>query len=177
MFKDKRSGRVAIVAHCILNQNSRVPGLAERSSIITEIVEFLENNDIGIIQMPCPELAYAGVSRRGQTKELYDNPVFRRNCKKIAEEIVDQIQEYSRCQIKTELIIGVEGSPSCGVTDNLKADSLRNSSKHKKREDTGILIEELRSVLEERNISMPIIGIGYEALPQDLAEMKRLLQD
>ena len=40
MFEDKRSGKIAIVAHCILNQNSRVSGLAKRSSIITEIVEY-----------------------------------------------------------------------------------------------------------------------------------------
>jgi predicted secreted protein len=68
MFKDKRSGKIALIAHCILNQNSRASGLAERSSVITEIAEFLIRNEIGIIQMSCPELAYAGVSRQPQLK-------------------------------------------------------------------------------------------------------------
>jgi len=38
LFKDKRSGRIAVVAHCILNQNSRVLGLAERSGARAKVV-------------------------------------------------------------------------------------------------------------------------------------------
>lgn len=38
LLKDKRSGRIAIVAHRVLNQNSRVLGLAERPVMIAEIV-------------------------------------------------------------------------------------------------------------------------------------------
>jgi len=56
MISDKRSGKIALIAHCILNQNSRASGLAERSSVITEILKFLVQNEIGVIQMPCPEL-------------------------------------------------------------------------------------------------------------------------
>lgn len=106
--KDKRSEKLAIVAHCILNQNSRVLGLAERSSAITEIAEFLMRNDLGIIQMPCPELAYAGLLRKTATREEYDNALYRRHCRKIAEETVRQIQEYSKSNIRTKVIIGVD---------------------------------------------------------------------
>lgn len=175
IFKDYRGGRVAVVAHCILNQNSRVPGLAERSSIITEIVEFLQSHKIGIVQMPCPELRYAGIHRKGQKRSYYDNSKFRRLCREIAEEIVDQIQEFSRGQIQTEMIIGLDGSPSCGVAEPSKVNSRQNSSRDKNRTGNGILIEELRSTLKERNISVPFIGIKYETLPQDLAKMEELL--
>ena len=177
LFKDHRSRKVAIIAHCILNQNSRVLGLAERSSIMTEIVELLKRNDIGIVQMPCPELTYAGISRRRLTKEQYDAPMFKRHCRKIAREIVDQIQEYSRSRIRTLIIIGFNESPSCGVTETSKVHSHKKVSKTNDEEGNGILIEELHSALDERNISIPFFGVRYEKLSQDLVKMEEVLQD
>jgi predicted secreted protein len=157
--KDKRSRKVALVAHCILNQNSRVLGLAERPGAITEIVEFFVHNDIGIIQMVCPESTYAGILRKSQTKDEYDNVVFRTHCRKIAEEIAKQIQEYAKCEIKLKIVVGVDGSPSCGVIDS------------------GILIEELRSILKEREIAVPFHGIRYDRLSEDLKELEKLIKD
>ena len=177
MFKDKRSGRIAIVAHCIINQNSRVLGLAVRSSVITEIVEFLMRNKIGIIQMPCPELSFAGILRRSQSKDQYDTVMFRGHCREIAEEIVDQIQKYAKCGINAEIVIGVDGSPSCGVNEVLKGNPCENISKHERVKGSGILIEELRFALKERKISIPFHGIRYERLPNDLVEIEKLLKD
>jgi len=159
MLEDKRSRKIALVAHCILNQNSRVFGLAEKSSVIAEIVEFLTHNDMGIIQMPCPELTYAGILRKSQTKNQYDDAKFRSHCKKIAEEIVAQIQEYIKGKIKTKIVIGVDGSPSCGVTDS------------------GILIEELQSILKKKGLTVPFHGIRYERLSEDIAKLKNLIRD
>jgi len=159
MFKDKRSGKVALVANCILNQNSRALGLAERSSVITEIVELLMHNDVGIIQMPCPELGYAGLLRPPQTRDQYDNVTFRRHCGEIAEELADQIQEYEKCGIKLKLVIGVDGSPSCGVN-----------------ETSGIFTEELRSALDRRGISVPFHGVSYESLKDDVVKLERYVK-
>jgi len=177
LFKDKRSGRIAIVVHCILNQNSRVLGLAERSSMITEIVEILMCKKIGILQMPCPELTYAGVSRQPQTKDQYDTIMFRSHCRKIAKEIVGQIQDYEKCGISTEIVIGVDGSPSCGVNETSKGSTCENMSKNEKVESSGILIEELRFALKEREISIPFYGIQYERLSEDLVNIEKLLKD
>ena len=176
MLKDKRSGKIAIVAHCILNQNSRVLGLAERSSVITEIAEFLICNEMCITQMPCPELAYAGILRKSQTKDQDDNVMFRSHCRKIAEEIANQIQEYSRCGIKTKIIIGIDGSPSCGVNETSKGNTKgRNVSRHERVKGSGILIEELHFMLKERKIAVPFYGIHYERLHEDLAKLERLI--
>jgi predicted secreted protein len=157
--KDKRSKKIALVAHCVLNQNSRVLGLAKRAGAITEIVEFLVHNDMGIIQMACPELTYAGILRKGQAKNEYDNVIFRNHCRKIAEEIAKQIQEYAKCDTKLKIVIGVDGSPSCGVIDS------------------GIFIEELRSTLKAREITVPFYGIRYDRLSEDLKELKKLIKD
>lgn len=176
MLKDKRSGKIAVVAHCILNQNSRVLGLAERPCAITEIVEFLIRNDIGVIQMPCPELSYAGILRRGQTKDQYDNAMFRRHCRKIVKEIVDQIREYARCGINTKIVIGVDGSPSCGVNETSRGNPCKNMAEHERVKGSGILIEELRLALRKKKISIPFYGIRYERLPEDLVVMEKLLK-
>lgn len=177
LFKDKRSGRIAIVAHCILNQNSRVSGLAERSGMITEIAEFLMRKKIGIVQMSCPELTYAGVSRQPQTKDQYNTLMFRSHCRKIAKEIVDQIQDYAKCGIDTEIVIGVDGSPSCSVNENSKGSTCKNMPKNERVKGSGILIEQLRFALKERKISIPFYGIQYERLPEDLANIEKILKD
>jgi len=156
MLTDKRSRKIALVAHCLLNQNSRAIGLAKKSSVISEIVEFLIRREIGIIQMPCPELAYAGVARQPQTKEQYDNAKFRRCCRKIAEEIANQMQEYAKGGVKLKFVLGVDGSPSCSVNKN-----------------SGIFMEELRLKLDERGISALFYGISLEHLKDDIAELER----
>ncbi|MGQ9726059.1 MAG: CD3072 family TudS-related putative desulfidase [Candidatus Bathycorpusculaceae bacterium] len=156
MFQDKRSGKIALVSHCLLNQNSRAIGLAKRSSVINEILEFLMCNEIGIIQLPCPELAYAGALRKPKTKEQYDNTEFRGYCRKMADEIANQMQEYEDCGVKLKIVLGVDGSPSCSVNETL-----------------GIFMEELRFNLDKRGISVPFYGIRLERLKNDTAELEK----
>jgi len=177
MLKDKRSEKIAVVAHCILNQNSRVLGLAKRSSAITEVVEFLIRNDMGIIQMPCPELSHAGILRKEQTRDQYDNAVFRKGCRKIAAEIVDQIREYSKAGIKTKMIIGVDGSPSCGVNKTSKINPCKSMAESQSVKGFGILMEELCLELRKKKFSIPFYGIRYERLSEDLDEMKKLVKN
>jgi len=158
VIKDSKSRRLALVAHCMLNQNSRALGLAEKPRAVAEIADFLMRKDLGIIQMPCPELAYAGVLRQPQTKEQYDNPTFRGHCRKIADEIAEQIREYEKCGIRLRLILGVDGSPSCAVN-----------------REPGILMEELRSVLDKRQVVAPFYGVRFEHLKEDLAKIERMI--
>jgi len=165
MLRDRRSGKIALVAHCILNQNSRACGLAEKSSVITEIVEFLVHNDLGIVQMPCPELAYAGVSRTPQTREQYDTATFRKHCKKFAEELATQVQEYEKSGIRLKIVLGIDRSPSCGVNETLNMKT------------SGIFMEELHSALAKRKITVPFYAIGSGHLSQDLINLKKLIRD
>jgi predicted secreted protein len=159
MFKDERSGKIALVAHCLLNQNSRAMGLAKRSGVIGEIVGFLTLRGIGIVQMPCPELAYAGVSRQPKTREQYSNVRFRRQCSRMAVELANQVREYADCGVKLEIVLGVDGSPSCGVN-----------------EISGIFMEELRLKLRECGISVPFYGIRFERLKDDIAELEKFVK-
>ena len=158
MIQDKRSRKIIIVAHCILNQNSRVQGKAYYAGMINEIVDVLRKYEVGVIQMPCPELTYAGLLRPSQTKEQYDTPAFRRCCKQIASSTASQVEEYVRNGFKVLAVLGVEGSPTCGVEANL-----------------GILIEELQSELKKRKVEVPMKGVRHKNASQDVAWLKKIL--
>lgn len=103
--------------------------------------------------------------------------MFRSHCRKTAKEIVDQIQDYAKCGISTEIVIGVDGNPYCGVNETSKGSTCKNLSKNERIKSSGILIEQLRFALEERKISLPFYGIRYERLPEGLANIEKLLED
>lgn len=75
------------------------------------------------------------------------------------------------------IVIGVDGSPSCSVNGTSKGSTCENMSKNERVKGSGILIEQLRFALEERKISLPFYGIRYERLPEDLANIEKLLKD
>lgn len=138
---DSRNGKIVLLAYCILNQNARVQGLAYYEGMINEVVNVLQKHRVGIIQMPCPETIYLGLRRPPLTREQYDTPMYRRHCKRIAQSLVNQIQEYVENGFRVLAVLGVEDSPTCDTTN-------------------GILMEELKNPLGKRNISIPMRNIS-----------------
>jgi predicted secreted protein len=63
---------VAFVAHCLLNQNSKVLDGAHCAGVYSPIVDVLRERGWRIEQMPCPELAFAGLGRFWAVREQYD---------------------------------------------------------------------------------------------------------
>ena len=63
MFTDVRSKKVVFVAHCLLNQNSISDGTAVYPAAFKDIINLFMDNDIGIVQLPCPELCCLGLDR------------------------------------------------------------------------------------------------------------------
>ena len=64
MFDDHRSKKIIILSHCLLNQNSISDGTADYPSQFNEIIELIMMNNIGIIQLPCPEMLCLGMDRK-----------------------------------------------------------------------------------------------------------------
>ena len=58
-----RSKKLAILSHCILNQNSVVKGEYKDINTFLPFVKNLFENNIGILQLPCPETEYYGLKR------------------------------------------------------------------------------------------------------------------
>lgn len=163
MIRDKRGRKIVVVAHCVLNQNSRVQGIAYYAGMINEIVDVLRKFEVGVIQMPCPELTYAGLLRPSQSREQYDTPTFRRHCRQIASFTVDQIEEYVRNGFKVLAILGVEGSPTCGVEPPVHGGNL------------GLLMEELQFELKKRKVEVRMKSVSHTNAGEEAAWLEKIL--
>ena len=90
---DKRSGKIVIVSHCILNVHSLEDNLAIYPGLEQEVVELLIKKGVGIYQIPCPEIELSSIFRKALPKESYDHPKIRRAYQKLAEEIVQILED------------------------------------------------------------------------------------
>lgn len=132
---DERGKRVALVSHCLLNENTRYAGGAFHSGAVPELIE-LQRRGIGVHQMPCPEQrAWGGVLKRRMLRAygsegsllyrfrapllrlfiLYTRVLYRR----LARQVVEDIADYESAGIEVVAIVGVGASPSCGVSTTL----------------------------------------------------------
>jgi predicted secreted protein len=160
---------VAFVAHCMLNQNSKVGDGAHCAGVYSPVVDVLREKGWRIEQMPCPELAFAGLNRFWAVREQYDTAAFRRHCTRLATAVADMISVRVG-QGEDVVLIGVEGSPSMGVTITSsdpdrggRPDWPDGTSEQVSGE--GIFVEELRRELTSRGIGFPRVAGETHAIP------------
>jgi predicted secreted protein len=138
LFSDQRGRRIAVLSHCLLNENTRYLGGAGRPGCVREIAERCIAADLGIVQLPCPEQrAWGGVVKRwllaayglrerspllyGLRRillfgfRLHTKLVYR----KLAGQIAADLADYADSGISVIGIVGVDGSPSCGVNTTM----------------------------------------------------------
>lgn len=163
MFCDGRSKKIVFIAHCFLNQNSISDGTAVCPAVCRELVECLMNANIGMVQMPCPELCCLGLDRGNAdgagSPVAVENTRIRAALKQekadqltlLAGGVVRQILEYHRFGFEILGIIGANRSPSCGVDTT--------SDRNEEVEGMGLFMEELSRMLSENRISVPMIGL------------------
>lgn len=178
-----RSRKIFIVAHCVLNVNSKVEGISPYTSMMREVIDILQDRKYGIIQLPCPELLLYGIRRWGHAKEQFDTPAFRNHCRRIFEPVLDQIVHYLKNGYSIGGIIGIDGSPSCGVNMTWSAPewkgNMNNSTicgvleKGSVSSGSGIFIEEIKSMLFGENIDIPFYAIDEEHPEESYEKLKR----
>jgi len=160
---------VAFVAHCLLNQNSKVLDGAHCAGVYSPMVDVLRAEGWRIEQMPCPELAFAGLNRFWAVREQYDTAAFRRHCKRLSAAVADVIAVRVE-QGEDVVLIGIEGSPSMGVTIT-SSDPERGGRPEwpdgspELISGEGIFVEELRAALESRGIKYPRVAGETHAIP------------
>ena len=144
---------VTVAAHCLLNPLTRVKGLAP--------VPFRPEGPT--VQLPCPEALYLGLERWAVTKNQLDVPQFRRFCRALIEDYADLLQMLARQGAKLR-IVGVAGSPSCGVittssgyTGGLPTGPGPASARVSGR---GVFMEELLAELERRGVAFAAEEVG-----------------
>ena len=165
--RERRRG-VAFVAHCLLNQNSKVGDGAHCAGIYSPVVDVLRDRGWRIEQMPCPELAFTGLNRFWAVREQLDTIAYRKHCRRLAAVVADMIAVRA-AHGEDIVLIGVEGSPSMGVHVT-SSDPARGglpewpAGTSELTSGEGIFVEELRAELSRREIAA---GLGGEthALP------------
>jgi uncharacterized protein YbbK (DUF523 family) len=187
---DERSKKVVFISHCLLNENVRYLGGAFRPGGVDEVVDELQRHGVGIHQMRCPEQrAWGGVLKRYGVP-LYDSKgtaLYRARRPLVrlftyyskarfwvaAREVVKDIQDYVRSGFDVVGIIGISGSPSCGVcwtldlnrsVEILGACPVSGLDRDAFNEKViaanlvagaGLFIASIRSQLERKNLEVP----------------------
>ena len=150
-FGDCRSMKVVFVPHCALNQNSRLAKCAEVPASVTGLLHGLMEREIGVVQLPCPELIVIGLDREHvQIRSALDSRPARRWLRRLARQVTYQIDQYRKCGVRVLGVLGKNGSPACGVEMTWKAEYGPGS---------GSFIEELQAELSDRGLDVPVVGM------------------
>lgn len=111
--------KIIFVSHCIINQHARAEGVRNKlvgRAIVEPILDLIRSYNVGIIQLPCPEIKYEGLIRKACGKDKYNNPSFINICRDYAQDVRYLVNQYRNAGYLIVGFIGVDFSPTCGVT-------------------------------------------------------------
>ena len=191
---DQRSRKVVFLSHCLLNENTRYLGGACRRGCVREVVQQCLDQGIGIVQMPCPEQqAWGGVLKKRLLRLygtrashpalhrlewallpiglLFTRLVYRR----LARQVAAQIDDYLRSGFEVLGVVGVDGSPSCGVNKTVEihgaveaisaldprtvsVDQQNAVVRRYAQPGPGIFIAALQRALRRRGLEVPLLA-------------------
>jgi predicted secreted protein len=162
---------VAFVAHCLLNQNSKVGAGAHCAGVYSPVVEVLRARGWRIEQMPCPELAFTGLNRFWAVREQLDTPAYRRHCRRLAGVVADMIGVHAK-RGEDIALLGVDGSPSMGVHVTSSDPSLGGfpdwpDGSAELVDGEGIFVKELRRELVARGVTARVWGERHDVPGHD----------
>ncbi len=172
-----RMQKILVVSHCILNICSKVTSYnVDEQRVEAEhrrsLLKYIMQEDIQLIQLPCPEFLMYGSKRWGHVKEQFDNPFFRSQCRKMLEPVILQLKEYTAYPERFEVlgIVAINYSPSCGYHATCKGDwggELSDCPNLEQKIGTvmavpepGVFMEELIKLLDEAKLSLSILNLS-----------------
>lgn len=164
MFTDGRSKKVVLIAHCLLNQNAISDGTAVFPAAFREVIRTLLDGEVGIVQLPCPELCCLGLDRGNAdgaaSPVVVENTRIRNEMQKadahrtlmaLVDYVMHQILEYDKHGFAVLGIIGANRSPNCGVETT--------SDRDREVVGKGLFMEELSRRLAAAHLDIPMLGI------------------
>lgn len=181
MFSDERSRRVVFVSHCILNSNTRADGHAGVPGVNQRVLELLMRLNIGVVQMPCPEMMCLGLDRGdvrgGERPVLLENTRIRSGMKSnrstevmdaMIGQVIAQVEQYIEHGFSVLGIIGINRSPSCGVeTTTIDNEEVKGE---------GVFIERLRTALEAKGIYLNLAGTKVSKIDEALQAIQAMVE-
>jgi|YNPNPStandDraft_1061719.scaffolds.fasta_scaffold95938_2 predicted secreted protein len=165
----EKSRKVIFISHCILNQNVRPEGAERAPGVIKDILQLISEYDIGIVQIPCPQIEAGNkLDRKQRDKASYDTKSYRALCRETAKKILDLVDVYLKEGYSVVGIIGVEHSPICAVYQ-IKQGTRAVPGK-------GIFIEEVEAEMKKRRFQVPIVGVSISNVFGALEKLRTLLK-
>ncbi len=109
---------MALVAHCILNQNAVVYPLARAKGGFSSIVLSYMTQEYGLYQLPCPELKYLNMYRKPMSKSDYDTAKYHQLCEQLAHDVIEDLKKYKEYGNNICYLHGIQESPTCSISGN-----------------------------------------------------------
>ena len=122
-------------------------------------MRFFEERDIAVVQMQCLELIFLGLGRKGQIYKQLGNTQIIKGVRDIESNICYQISQYRQHGFKVLSVIGIDGSPCCGV--NKTWDGYEKPG-------TGRFMIELKDELEKQKIDITLKGFEDKKMSEAL---------
>lgn len=169
LMVDKRSGKIVVVSHCILNVHSLEDDLAIYPGLEEEVLKTLTKMGVGIYQIPCPEVELAGIFRKALPKESYENPKIRAVYRELAGNIAGTLSWYTKKGYLIPAVLGAEGSPTCGISVVGKWKENVKGKKEFPRDiefvpGMGVFMEEFKAALKKIGLDPQWIGIPGKSI-------------
>jgi predicted secreted protein len=168
-MKDLRSGKIVVVAHCILNVHSLEDNLAIYPGLEEEVIKLLIEKGVSLYQLPCPEIELSGIFRKALPKESYEHHKIRKIYHQLADKTADSLKWYVKKAYKIKAVIGAEASPSCGIELVGKWKEKAKGKREFPRDiefipGMGVFMEEFKSSLAKINVHPEWIGIPGKSI-------------
>ena len=170
---DVRGRRFVAVIECLLNQNARDAGAANAPALDQRLVQICHDHNVGILQMPCPEIHVLGYSRQrapGQSlRDALNDGVCVARCQLLTQDIAGRIEAYVDQGYALLAVLGGNPlSPGCAV----------HQGGGGLDERSGLLMRQLECELRRRGhtpIFLPVRDHDPELHRLDLAALESLL--
>jgi len=127
---------------CILRPELRAEGITKPSDLelFARAAERCRKFGIDMVPLPCPESLYLGAGRKpGTYLERLDTPGFR----ELMGELEQEVSDLVRARGPPLCIIGVNSSPTCGVTSTYYG---AEEEKPAKREGRGVFLSRFPAI-------------------------------
>lgn len=160
------------VIECLLNQNARDPGAASFAALTWDLVRLCHEHDVGLLQMPCPEMACLGLARTrpcGQSiRAAMLTPASRQGCAQLSADVAERIEAFVSADYQVLAVLGGNPqSPGCAV--HRKGADLQPAS--------GALMLALQAELRQRGLEIPFRAVrdsDAQLLAEDLHGLRTL---
>ena len=181
-----RGRKIVLLAHCLLNVNTKVEGLAHTQAGSVELITELLQRGYGLMQLRCTEQWVCGIKRWGQVKEQLSHPHYRECCQRLLQPLVQQLEDFAVHGYHLAGVIGIDGSPTCGVnytcSGNWGGELAHTSFPPQNLEtlhtipEAGVMMEELQKMLAAARLNIPFLAVKEDDQQNYTAELLTALE-